>query len=168
MSGVSATFADFRRQAIKGNVVPVSRTVVADLLSPVSAFLKLAPQAENASRKSDRSFLLESVEGGEHVGRYTFFGVGPFQVVACRGDRITFERGAEQREEFGNIFDYLREIGARYHPAPVPGLPPFTGGAVGYLAYEIVRQLEHLPPRVAPDLDVDDAVFMYFGNVVAF
>lgn len=168
MSDVSPSFAAFRRLASRGNVVPLYRTVVADLLSPVSAFLKLAPQAESQSKAHPYSFLLESVEGGEHVGRYTFFGVDPFQVLTCRGRRITLRRGPEKREESGSIFDYLREIGARYHPATVPALPPFTGGAVGYLAYETVRQLERLPPRVAPDVDLDDAVFMYFANLVAF
>ncbi|HEV2176750.1 MAG TPA: anthranilate synthase component I [Terriglobia bacterium] len=173
MSDACPSFRDFRRLASKDNVVPLYRAVVADLLSPVAAFLKLAPQTVNARRRGGSrtrpySFLLESVEGGEHVGRYTFFGVDPFQVVTCRGRRITLRRGAERQEESGNIFDYLRQTGARYRPAAVPGLPPFTGGAVGYLAYETVRQLELLPPRVAPDVDVDDAVFMYFANLVAF
>jgi len=161
-------FADFRRLAGEGNVVPVCRTIVADLLSPVSAFLKLAPQTESRAKAHPYSFLLESVEGGERVGRYTFFGVDPFQVVTCRGQRITVARGSERSEETGSIFDCLRRIGRQYQSAPVPGLPPFAAGAVGYLAYETVRQLEHLPPRVAPDVDVDDAVFMYFTNVVAF
>jgi anthranilate synthase component I len=162
------SFAEFARLARRGNVVPVYRTVVADLLSPVSAFLKLAPQTDGRSKVRSHSFLLESVEGGEHVGRYSFFGVDPFQVVSCRGDRIRLERGLRVSHESGNIFDYLRHIGAQYSSVPVPGLPPFTAGAVGYLAYEVVRSLERLPPRVEPDVDLDDAVFMYFSNLVAF
>ncbi len=168
MPSVSPTFADFQRLAGHGNVVPVYCTVVADLLSPVSAFLKLAPQTEGSPRTRRYSFLLESVEGGEHVGRYTFFGVDPFQVVSCRGDRITLEQGSRRAQESGNIFEYLRQVGARYRSVSLPGLPPFTAGAVGYLSYEVVRGLERLPPRVEPDVELDDAVFMYFSSLLAF
>jgi len=173
MPAATPTFAEFRRLASLGNVVPVYTTIVADLLSPVSAFLKLAPQIDGRSATRPYHFLLESVEGGEHLGRYTFFGVDPFQVVSCRGNRITTLRGGRRTEECGQIFDYLRQTGAQYHPVHVPSrsgeaLPPFSAGAVGYLAYEVVRQLERLPPRVEPDVDLDDAVFMYFANLVAF
>ncbi|HEX5481408.1 MAG TPA: anthranilate synthase component I, partial [Terriglobia bacterium] len=105
---------------------------------------------------------------GEHVGRYTFFGVDPFQVVSCRGTRITLERGGKRVKESGSIFAYLREAGKPYHPVQLPGLPPFSAGAVGYLSYEAVRTLENLPPRVLPDVDIDDAVFMYFTDLIAF
>jgi anthranilate synthase component 1 len=168
MSDAAPSFADFQRLARQGNVVPVYRIVVADLLSPVSAFLKLAPQNAGGAKNHPYSFLLESAEGGEHVGRYTFFGVDPFQVVSCRGNRITLTRGRRASHESGNIFDYLRQLGSRYRSVPVPGLPPFTAGAVGYLAYEVVRGLEHLPPRVEPDVDLEDAVFMYFSSLLAF
>jgi len=175
MSEHLPNFTEFRRLANRGNVVPVYRTIVADLLSPVSAFLKLSPQSpERAGRRvrptqhHPYSFLLESVEGGERVGRYTFFGVDPFQVVSCRGDHITLVRGLRRTEESGNIFDYLRQVGAQYRSVTVAGLPPFTAGAVGYVAYETVRLLERLPPRVEPDVELDDAVFMYFSSLVAF
>ena len=87
MSDSLPNFAEFKRLAAQGNVVPVYRTIVADLLSPVSAFLSLSPQQGRDSNLHPHSFLLESVEGGERVGRYTFFGVDPFQIVSCRGDR---------------------------------------------------------------------------------
>ncbi|MGH9448248.1 MAG: anthranilate synthase component I family protein, partial [Terriglobia bacterium] len=129
--------------------------------------MRIAPQ--HASGKSDPySFLLESVEGGERVGRYTFFGVRPFQVVSCRGARIAVRRHGKLVEESGNIFEYLGQIAKAYHPAVLPGLPPFSGGAVGYVSYESVRLLEKLPPRVEPDVDLDDALFMYFSDLVAF
>jgi len=167
-STVTPAFSEFARLAKQGNVVPVYRTVVADLLSPVSAYLKLAPQTASEEAAHPYSFLLESVEGGERVGRYTFFGIDPFQVVSSRGDRIRVVRGRQVREETGNIFDFLRQIGARYRPVTLPGLPPFSAGAVGYLSYEVVRLLERLPPRVEPDVDVDEAAFMYFSSLVAF
>ncbi|MGH9360110.1 MAG: anthranilate synthase component I [Candidatus Acidiferrales bacterium] len=159
------TFSEFRKLARQGNVAPVYRAVLADLLSPVSAFLRMVPQNAKASRYS---FLLESVEGGEHVGRYTFFGVDPFQTVSCRGQRILVERCGKRTEESGDIFAYLREIGRTHRAVKMSGLPPFAGGAVGYLAYEAVRMLENLPPRVQPDVDLDDALFMYFTDLAAF
>jgi len=174
MSEISPSFAEFRRLASRGNVVPVYKTIVADLLSPVSAFLRLSrPTSGRAgmpgrSRPGPYSFLLESVEGGERVGRYTFFGLDPFQVVSCRGREISVTRGERRERESGNIFDFLRQAGARYRSATVPGLPPFTAGAVGCVAYETVRLLERLPPRVSPDVELDDAVFMYFANLLAF
>ncbi len=166
-------FSEFRRLARQGTVVPVYRTVVADLLSPVSAFLKLAPQAFKSFKPGGRgdshySFLLESVEGGERVGRYTYFGVDPFQVITCRGSRITLVRGQERVEESGNIFEFLRHAGSKYRSVKLPGLPPFSAGAVGFLSYEAVRQLERLPARVEPDVEADDAIFMYFRTLVAF
>ena len=81
MTNASPNFAEFKRLAQQGNVVPVYRTIVADLLSPVSAFLSLSPQHGRESNSHPHSFLLESVEGGERVGRYTFFGMDPFQIV---------------------------------------------------------------------------------------
>src|SRR5208282_4285950 len=154
MTNSLPNFAEFKRLAGRGNVVPVYRTIVADLLSPVSAFLSLSPQHGRESNLHPHSFLLESVEGGERVGRYTFFGVDPFQIVSCRGDRITVRRGdsvpavSDRRvgarhgvplpcgrrpplqEETCNVFEFLRRLGARYHSVEIPGLPPFTAGAV--------------------------------------
>ena|SRR5487761_277969 len=159
-------FSEFRKLAQQGNVVPVYRAVTADLLSPVSAFLRMVPPSAKASRYS---FLLESVEGGEHVGRYTFFGANPFEIISSRGRQIVIERGGRRREESGNIFEYMRQAGRAYQPAArPPGLPQFSGGAVGYLAYEAVRMLEKLLPRVEPDVDVNDALFMYFTDLAAF
>src|SRR5579864_4904769 len=119
MADASPNFAEFKRLAGRGNVVPVYRTILADLLSPVSAFLGVAPQHGRAANSPSHSFLLESVEGGERVGRYTFFGVDPFQIVSCRGSEITLERGSERATESGNIFERLRQIGAAYHPVEV-------------------------------------------------
>jgi len=170
-------FAEFKRLARRGNVIPVATAVVADLVSPVAAYMKLAHPYHEREHHRDRrrhgsahpcSFLLESVEGGEHVGRYTYFGADPFQTAACRGRQIVVERDGHRREESGGIFDYLRETGRRYQAAIAPGMPPFSAGAVGYVAYEAVRQLENLPPRVEPDLELDDAFFMYYRNLVAF
>jgi anthranilate synthase component I len=167
MFDLKPAFAEFQRLARRGNVVPVYGTIVADLLSPVSAFFKLAPPRVGRSQARPYNFLLESVEGGERIGRYTFVGVDPFQVIRCRAGRIAVSRGAQRMEETGNVFDYLRQVGARYRPVAVAGLPPFAAGAVGYVAYEAVRELERLPARVPPDVELDDAAFMYFSSLAA-
>ncbi len=163
---VFPTFGEFRKLARRGNVIPVATSVLADLVSPVAAYLKLARPYQE--RSHPYSFLLESVEGGEHVGRYTYFGADPFQIASCRGDRIVIEREGRRSEESGGIFDYLRETGRQFRASVAPGIPPFSAGAVGYIAYEAVRQLENLPPRVEPDVELDDASFMYYRNLVAF
>ncbi len=93
MSHASPNFSEFKRLASHGNVVPAYRTIVADLLSPVSAFLSLSPQRARGANLHPHSLLLERVEGGECLSRYAFSGVDPFQVVSCRGDRITVRRG---------------------------------------------------------------------------
>jgi len=108
------------------------------------------------------------VEGGERIGRYTFFGVDPYQTVSSRGTRITLTKGGRKSEEKGNIFEYLRHLGEPYQHVQLAGRPPFTAGAVGYLSYEAVRTLERLPPRVDPDVELDDAAFMYFSSLAAF
>ncbi|HUI43296.1 MAG TPA: anthranilate synthase component I [Terriglobia bacterium] len=166
LSNVFPDFAEFKRLARRGNVIPVATAVVADLVSPVAAYLKLANPARETAHPY--SFLLESVEGGERVARYTYFGADPFQTVACRGREITVTRDGRRMAESGNVFDYLRETGSRYCTAEPAGMPPFSAGAVGYVAYEAVRQLEHLPPRVEPDVELDDAFFMYYRHLVAF
>jgi anthranilate synthase component I len=178
MRDVYPSFAEFQRLSRSGNVIPVYRPVLADLLSPVSAFLRIAGGAEDgilaapdrrgAPSNLSYRFLLESVEGGERVGRYTYFGSDPFQVISCRGNRIVVQRGHRRATESGNLFQYLKSLTAAYRPAAVPGLPPFSAGAVGYVGYEAVRMLEKLPPRVEPDVDIDDALFMYYADLAAF
>jgi anthranilate synthase component 1 len=163
---VFPNFAEFKRLARQGNVIPVATAVVADLVSPVAAYLKLAKP--NRERGHPYSFLLESVEGGERVARYTYFGADPFQTISSRDRQITVTQGERRVEESGGIFDYLREVGHRFRAAIPAGMPPFSAGAVGYLSYEAVRQLEHLPPRVAPDVELSDVFFMYYQNLVAF
>ena len=160
METIQPTFSEFRRLAKQGNVVPVFKPVVADTLTPVSAYLRLA-------EGRPYSFMLESVEGGETLGRYTFLGVNPFMIVRCRGNRITIERGREKIEKTGNIFEVFRDLAWPYRPVSVPGLPPFSAGAVGYLSYETVRQLEKLPENAREDLNLDDAQLMYFTDLLA-
>jgi anthranilate synthase component 1 len=153
--------SEFARLAREHTLVPVYRTVTADLETPVSAFLRMAA-------KEPEAFLLESVEGGEHVGRYTFIGIEPYKKIVARGRSITVdERGARQSFE-GDVFAELKAALSGHTPARLPGLPPFTAGAVGFFAYDVVRQIERLPSTAKDELGVPDACLMFFDQVLAF
>jgi anthranilate synthase component 1 len=154
-------FKEFSRLARGATLVPVVKSISADLLTPVSAFLAIAEDEPDA-------FLLESVEGGEKIGRYTFLGVRPFLRLESRGFQITIERGRKVEKRTGDIFQVMKELLRVHRPAAMEGLPPFTAGAVGFCAYDIVRQLENIGARAQDDLDVPDCMLMFFDRVLAF
>ena len=145
----------------KHTLIPVYRTVTADLETPVSAFLRIAAEEPEA-------FLLESVEGGERVGRYTFIGIRPYCKLESRGRAITAIDGTKTRNYEGDIFSELKSALSEHKPAKLPGLPPFTAGAVGFFAYDVVRQIERLPETATDELGVPDACLMFFDEVLAF
>src|SRR2546428_2669066 len=122
------TFEEFKELAQRGTFVPVCKEIVADLLTPVSAFLKIAEHA-------DYAFLLESVEGGEHVGRYSFLGKDPFLILRSRDGRTTIERAGAIKDSEQPFIETLRALMTDFRSPFVPDLPRFTGGAVGYLGY---------------------------------
>ena len=153
--------AHFRKLAREHTLVPVFRTITADLETPVSAFLRLADEAPEA-------FLLESVEGGEHVGRFTFIGIAPYKKIVARGRSIEVVEGRKRRSFEGDIFAELKSALAGHTPARIPGLPPFTAGAVGFFSYDVVRLIERLPELAKDELGVPDACLMFFDQVVAF
>jgi len=153
------TFEEFTELAGKGTFVPVCKEIVADLLTPVSAFLKIAED-------SDHAFLLESVEGGEQVARYSFLGKDPFMVLRARGGKTLVQQAGTRTESDRPFFEVLREVMAGYQAPFVAGLPRFTGGAVGYLGYDTAAWFEPVP--LAPSPDEDDAGFMLFDTVLAF
>src|SRR5213594_62025 len=133
----------------QGNVIPVFKSVIADFLTPVSAFLKL---------EKDRSyaFLLESVEGGERIARYSFLGGDPFLIKRYRDGQPA------------DFMHNLRDTMDRFKSVKLPNLPPFTGGAVGYFGYDMVRTIEEIPKTGVDDLGVDDAVLMFYKTILAF
>ncbi len=152
---------DFLKLSREHTLVPVYRTVTADLETPVSAFLRIASEEPEA-------FLLESVEGGEHVGRYTFIGIEPYKKIVSRGTSITVEEDGKRRVFEGDIFAELKQALSGHTPARLPGLPPFTAGAVGFFSYDVVRQIERLPSLAKDELGVPDACLMFFDQVLAF
>lgn len=154
-------FAQFEKLARQGNLVPVYETFRADLLTPVGAYLRLA-------RDARFSFLLESVEGGERVARYTFLGADPFEVFRANGHTCAIEAEGRLHLQQANPLDVLRQRLGRFRPVRLPELPPLVGGAIGYFAYDMVRLVEKIPATHNNDLRLDDAVLMFFQGLVAF
>jgi anthranilate synthase component 1 len=158
---VHPTRKEFLALAREHTLVPVCRTLTADLETPVSAFLRAAWQEREC-------FLLESVEGGEQVGRYTFIGVAPYKRIVAHGCQIDITEGKRTTRIQGDVFAVLREALGGHRPARIAGLPPFTAGAVGVFAYDAVRQIEKLPSLAKDELDLPDACLMFFDEVLAF
>ncbi len=147
--------------AKKGNIVPVYSEILADMETPVSAYLKIAGDPY--------SFLLESVEGGEKWARYCFLGSRPSAVFESKGREVRFTEGGRTREyACEDPIDALREVMKKYRPAEVPGLPRFWGGAVGYMSYDMVRFIERLPEEAADDLNMAECCFMITDTMVIF
>src|SRR4030095_4555209 len=140
---------ELKKLQTQGNVIPVYKSVIADFLTPVSAFLKLEKDRPYA-------FLLESVEGGERIARYSFLGGDPFLITRYRDGKPP------------DFMHNLRTTMSRFKSVKLPNLPPFTGGAVGYFGYDMVRTIEEIPKTGIDDLCVDDAVLMFYKTVLAF
>lgn len=155
------TFDEFTELATRGTFVPVCREIMADLLTPVSAFLKVAEH-------SDYAFLLESVEGGEQVGRYSFLGKDPFLILKGRDDGTSIEQQGVRTAGAEPCVDVLRKLMAEFKAPVVPDLPRFTGGAVGYLDYDAAEWFEPAVRLDKPAGDRDRSGFMVFDTVLAF
>jgi len=158
---IEPDFQNFSRLARQGNLVPVYETFTADLLTPVGAYLRLA-------RKARYACLLESVEGGEKIARYTFVGANPAEVFRFANGSCVLESQGRVSPVQSNPLDFLRKRVQRYRPVRVPGLPPLVAGAIGYFAYDMVRLFERIPDRSKNDLGTDDAVMMFFLGLVVF
>lgn len=158
------SFDTFAELAQRSTFVPVVKELVADLLTPVSAFLRIAEH-------SDYAFLLESVEGGEHVGRYSFLGKDPFVMLRARDGKTILERAGVTTEKAEPFIDVLRAMMADFRSPFVPELPRFTGGAVGYLGYDTAAWFEPVTLQDGSEPDPalkDEAGFMIFDTILAF
>src|SRR5579872_2448838 len=159
---------EFDRLAEEYSVVPVWREVVADLETPVSAFLKvIAPDSPSPC------FLLESVEGGERWGRYSFIGLDPFLVMTSRDGAVSWEgsvpaAGAEAVAAGATPLEVLRAVLGSFATPNLAGLPPLHAGAVGYLGYDVVRYLEELPQTTSDDVGVPELMLMFPRSLFVF
>jgi anthranilate synthase component 1 len=162
----SPTLEEFQKLAVQGNLVPVARRLLADFETPLSAYRKIRGQGE--------SFLLESVEGGEHLGRYSFVGCNPRAVIRQWGDRVEVVEGGKVVEQYTvaraaasdpssvvkDGLEVVERVLKKFRPVSAPGLPRFTGGAVGYIGYEFIHDVEPVVPR--PPRDELGTPTMYF------
>jgi anthranilate synthase component 1 len=158
---IQPTLSELKDLAGKGSVIPVCKDILGDLLTPAAAFLRVAHGRR-------RVFLLESVEGGERLARYSFIGWDPFIVLRGKGNSVSIEHQGEIVREETRGLEKLREMARHFKPVPVPDLPPFLGGGVGYFAYDLIRQFERLPDLAPDDLELDDYQVMYFSTILAF
>ncbi len=161
------TLYEFVKKAEEGNLIPVYRELVADIDTPVSAFLKLrqAGAGENA-------FLLESVAGSENIARYSYMACDPLQIISTKGRQVTIhENGSSREAELGDgqdPLDLVRETLSAYQFVPVDGGDRFYGGAVGYLGYDVVRFFEDIPDDKPDDLGLPDSQFMLTDTIIVF
>ena len=155
---------EVRHLSSDGNLVTVHRVLPADLETPVSVYLKLSANHQGPS------FLLESVEKGEQIGRYSFLGVHPPMSAVSVGDQtiIGGAGGTVLETRQGDPLTVVKELLNNRSPLPIPGLPRFTGGAVGYFGYDLVRFMERLPATAQQGLDVPDMILLFSDNLVVF
>ncbi len=158
----SLTRQRFAELAREGNLIPVYREIISDLETPVSAYIKLGG--------ARYSYLLESVEGGEKWGRYTFLGADPACVFTYTGDTVTLLRHgrSETYKADGDPLFELKKIMSSFKPVTTPGLPRFFGGAVGYLSYDSVRFFETMPETTIDELNAPDAFFVLTDTILIF
>ncbi|MBN2463738.1 MAG: anthranilate synthase component I [Dehalococcoidia bacterium] len=142
------TLEEVKKRKDEGTLIPVYREIVADLETPVSAFLKI--------NRGGNSFLLESVEGGERLARYSFIGTEPYRVLATRAEDKT------------NPLPLIAEELQKHKMVAVADLPRFCGGAVGYLGYEVVTRFEELPSPASNPLGLPEALFMFVDTMLVF
>jgi anthranilate synthase component 1 len=149
----SPTLDEFQKLAARGNLIPVTRRILADFETPLSAYQKIRGEGE--------SFLFESVEGGEHIGRYSFVGCNPRSIIRQIGGKVeviengkvveTYSIGKDGPQPVRDGLEVVSRVMAKYHAVPVPNLPRFTGGAVGFISYEWVHDVEPVVPRPPND-----------------
>ncbi len=175
----------FQKLAANYTAIPVHRVMMADTVTPVSLFLKIREQGRFP-------FLLESVEGGEHLARYSFLGRNPYQILRFQDEKVTLTRLRDQSNGYNRqgqesgmesagrrghedvrelkepYFDALRRLCHTLSEPEMPDLPRLTGGAVGFSAYDTVRQVERLPDVPTDDLKLPEAIWAFYDEIFAF
>lgn len=162
------TFEDFKSLSKRGNVIPAYEEFLADTETPVSVYMKLR-------RESPYSFLFESVEGGERLGRYSFIGFDPFMTFAIRGGRFEIKPRHDDVQMLPKLvnssmapLEALKALFRHLRSVPIEGLPRFSGGAVGYFGYHSVELVEEVPRRGRDDIGLDDCFLMFYDAIIVF
>ncbi|MCX7766861.1 MAG: anthranilate synthase component I, partial [Candidatus Sumerlaeia bacterium] len=153
----------FLELAKQGNLIPIRREILADMETPVSAFKKIG--------NTEFAFLLESVVNEENIGRYSFLGSAPNVIFKSKARQVEILYPQEGRVETitcQNPLEALKELLLRFRPVVAEDLPPFNGGAVGYIAYDVVRCFERIPDTKPDDLNLPDCFFMITDTLIVF
>jgi len=150
---------EFLKLARKGNLIPVYREIIADTETPVSAYRKI---------EGETSFLLESIEGGKNIARYSFLGSDPVLMVRSKGTSVEIVESGKSREVVGDPLEVLKGLLLRYRPVRYPNLPRFHGGFVGYMGYDVVRFMEDIPSKNPDALELPDINFILTDTILAF
>ena len=151
---------EFIELAQKYNIIPVTQEIHSDTKTPIGIFLRFA--------REKNSFLLESVEGGEKWARYSFIGRNPYLTFSSKGETITIKKNGEESILEANPLVYLKDLFSQFRCAKIEGLPRFSGGAIGYFAYDTVRYIEKLPDAPPDDMDVPDCYLMFCDEIIAY
>jgi anthranilate synthase component 1 len=153
---------NFKKLAKTYSAIPVSRRILADTLTPVSLFLSIRSG-------TSYPFLFESVEGGEHLARYSFLGCNPYQVLTFDGSETKLTTASGDSVVFDDpYFDVLEKLTTEHSEPVIQDLPRLTGGAVGYSSYDTVRQVEHLPNIPKSDTNIPEAIWSFYDEIYAF
>ncbi len=161
MDKTKLTFDEFNNLAKECHTVPVYKRILADLLTPVAAWAHL-------SQKVEYAFLLESVEKGTQYSRYSFLGINPQKIILHNNGLTTINENGVKTKSKKPFLNILRDIQSEYKIVKLPGIPAFTGGLVGYLGYETITWVEQVPIHEQSSMDIPDAIFMLFEDIIAF
>jgi anthranilate synthase component 1 len=155
------TFDEFEILARTYNVIPVSKSLLADTLTPVSAYLRLR-------KRSESSFLFESVEGGERIARYSFIGKNPVVTLKCKDKTTWISESGTTQESNENFFDIIHQTISKYKQPILPHLPRFRGGLIGFIGYDAIRFVEDIPASVSDNSNMFDSILSLYTTVLAF
>ena len=161
MDKTQLTFNEFQDLSRECTTIPVYKHILADMLTPVAAWVHL-------SKKAEYAFLLESVEKGNQYSRYSYVGINPQKILMHKDGHTTITENGESINVTTSFLDLLRETQSKYNMVKLPGIPSFTGGLVGYLGYETIAWVEDIPTHNQSQLNLSDSVFMLFEDMIAF
>jgi anthranilate synthase component 1 len=162
MDKTQLTYNEFQNLVSQGcRTIPVYKRILADLLTPVAAWVHL-------SKKAEYAFLLESLERGNQYSRYSYVGINPQKILMHKDGHTTITENGESINVTTSFLDLLRETQSKYNMVKLPGIPSFTGGLVGYLGYETIAWVEDIPTHNQSQLNLPDSVFMLFEDMIAF
>ncbi|MBP1999546.1 anthranilate synthase component 1 [Paenibacillus shirakamiensis] len=142
------------------NLIPIVRPLLADMDTPIRIFQHFAER--------DHAFLLESLDEGSHATRYAFIGIHPFLILTAKHGEITLDQEGKQSRLKGGPIEELKAALRQYRSPAITGFPPFTGGAVGFLGYDLLQYYDEVPPHALDDLQMKDIQFMFYDQVIVF